>query len=325
MTTTKVLSIVGPGRSGSTIIASVLGEVPSVVSAGEVRWLWRRGVLDQRPCGCGEPPARCTQWSPVLEHVFAGRCGPGGGPETVLKEVLDAQREVAARRNRLRVLRSASTTTTTWPSLSVLRAVTAEAVGSLACTTGSDLVVDTSKRAQDAAVLAGSRSVDHFVLHLVRDPRAVAYSWGRAKSSTTDPDARKMGTRGPVSSASRWMENAIGAELLRRRLPADRWMDLRYEDFVAAPAATIAAVLGFVGIDRQAPFISADTVILGANHIVAGNPSRFRTGEVRIREDDEWMRRMAPRDRLWVDAIVLPLLARYRYPLRTTTEDRPAD
>src|SRR3712207_8311753 len=38
-----------------------------------------------------------------------------------------------------------------------------------------------SKRALDAAVLAALDTIDHYVLHIVRDPRAVAHSWRRAK------------------------------------------------------------------------------------------------------------------------------------------------
>jgi len=34
--------------------------------------------------------------------------------------------------------------------------------------------------------------------------------------------------------------------------------------------------------DCEAPFTSDDTVVLGPNHYLSGNPSRFRTGPVRI-------------------------------------------
>jgi hypothetical protein len=42
-TSLKVLSIVGAGRSGTTVLASILGEVGGFASAGELRWLWERG------------------------------------------------------------------------------------------------------------------------------------------------------------------------------------------------------------------------------------------------------------------------------------------
>ena len=32
----------------------------------------------------------------------------------------------------------------------------------------------------------------------------------------------------------RWVENAAGAEVLRRHVPGERWLFLRYEDFAGA-------------------------------------------------------------------------------------------
>lgn len=57
-------------------------------------------------------------------------------------------------------------------------------------------------------------------------------------------------------------------------------------------------------------------MILGPNHIVAGNPSRFRRGAVRIVADSEWRHGMSNRDQLAVAALTTPLLQRYGYSLR---------
>ena len=40
----RVLYVAGAGRSGSTVLANLLGEVPGFVSVGEVRFLWERGL-----------------------------------------------------------------------------------------------------------------------------------------------------------------------------------------------------------------------------------------------------------------------------------------
>jgi hypothetical protein len=57
-------------------------------------------------------------------------------------------------------------------------------------------------------------------------------------------------------------------------------------------------------------------VELGTNHTLAGNPNRFRTGSVRIAEDDEWQSRLARRDRMVMTSATLPMLLRYGYPVR---------
>jgi len=321
----KVLSIVGPGRSGTTVLAGILGEVDGIVDVGELRWLWQRGLLERRTCGCGLPVAECPVWSSVVARVLAGR------PETTTEfatRIAAAQRVLITRRNRLRVIRRGATGAS-WAPLEPLRDAMGQVVGAVAEETGARVVVDSSKRAQDAALLAGLDDVDHYVLHMVRDPAAVAFSWGkRDKTIRVAEGTRAMGTRGLLSSVTRWTENSLGAAVLRRHVPPDRWLFLRYEDFATEPRAALARILTFLGEDGEPPFVDDETVVLGVNHTVAGNPNRFRVGAVRVRLDGEWSRRMPRHRQLAVRALTVPLLLRFGYPLLVgssgTVPDRPA-
>ena len=80
----KILFISGWGRSGSTLLDRLLGQIEGFHSAGEIRYLWDRGLLDDRPCGCGQPVRRCEVWSqaltsyltmdrPEIERIVAAR------------------------------------------------------------------------------------------------------------------------------------------------------------------------------------------------------------------------------------------------------------
>src|SRR3712207_6711350 len=125
---TSVLSIVGPGRSGTTILGNILGEVQGIVNAGEIRWLFQRGLLERRPCGCGLPPAECPRWSVVLDRWWKA-CRPDTAedhrPEEIGR-VLRAQRDVLARRRQPRAIASASKKDPGWEALQGTRAVTAQ-------------------------------------------------------------------------------------------------------------------------------------------------------------------------------------------------------
>jgi hypothetical protein len=308
MSRIRVLSIVGPGRSGTTVLASILGEVDGVATVGELRWLFRRGLLERRPCGCGLPPEECPVWSRVLAEALARR------PETAA-DIAAAQVEVGARRHRIRAIRGGTGRRHDWPALETLCGVSAELLPAIADVTGCRVIVDSSKRAQDAAVLAGLDGIDLYVLHMVRDPRAVVFSWQRRKTIRVAGETRAMATRGLLSSVLRWTENSIGAELLRARVPAERWMFLRYEDFATAPRDAVGRVLEFLGERTDPPFVDERTVVLGGNHTVAGNPNRFRTGPVTVSPDDEWRRAMPRRRQLAVRALTWPFLRRYGFPL----------
>ena len=60
-----VVYIVGWGRSGSTLLTAVLGELDGAFAAGELRMLWGRGVIGRRLCGCGRA-------HPRVPHLVAG-------------------------------------------------------------------------------------------------------------------------------------------------------------------------------------------------------------------------------------------------------------
>ncbi len=316
----KVLSVVGAGRSGTTVLASLLNEVDGITSAGELRWLWERGVRDGRPCGCGQRPELCPVWGPIVtssRDYLAGRT-----PPRTVDDLVAAQHQLKRPSAFPRVLRSLGPDhpRADNPELTLVRGATAAACRTLASTTGAGIVVDISKRPLDAAVMAGAPGIDTHVLHVVRDPRAVVHSWRRAKTFTAAGQVRTMGTRGLASSVRRWTSNALFAEALRRRHPPDRWLHLRYEDFAARPRATIEEILGFLGAPGATPFTDARTARLHPNHIVAGNPSRFTTGDVTIRSDDAWKREMPRRDQRLVAGLTLPLLVRYGYAGRDETE-----
>ena len=68
----RVLYVGGTGRSGSTVVANALGGLDDAVSVGEVRFLWERGIVQNRLCSCGEPFATCPFWNEVLQVAFGG-------------------------------------------------------------------------------------------------------------------------------------------------------------------------------------------------------------------------------------------------------------
>ena len=307
----KVLSVTGAGRSGTTVLASILDGVEGFASAGEVRRLWERGVAEGRPCGCGRPPVDCPVWSGVVARTLETDDAASSGE--ALQRIISAQHELSRARNRLRLLRSAAGGEAEWAALERVRMALGVACVAFAESTHARVVVDTSKRAEDAAVFAALPDVEHYVLHIVRDPRAVAQSWRRAKAFSAAGSTRTMGTRRLPSTVRRWVENCLGTETLLRYLPRDRSLRVRYEDFSREPRVVVDQILALLGESGEAPFEDDHTVRLGPNHIVAGNPSRFTTGSVTIRADEEWRGRMPRREQLLVEVVTKPLMLRYGY------------
>ncbi len=67
-----VVYIAGSGRSGSTLLDRMLGQMPGVTAIGELAQLWRPGELDKLVCGCGTPVRSCPFWSRVADRAYGG-------------------------------------------------------------------------------------------------------------------------------------------------------------------------------------------------------------------------------------------------------------
>jgi hypothetical protein len=152
------------------------------------------------------------------------------------------------------------------------------------------------------------------VLHLVRDSRAVAYSWTREKVRLHVVDqVTYMPRYSPQRSAADWMYRNALIEMARGR--TDGYMRLRYEDLVADPLGVterIARFIDLAGADLR--FIEeSELKFTHVSHTIAGNPMRFEKGAVRLRIDSAWQQELGQTDRSIVTTLTRPLLRRYDY------------
>jgi hypothetical protein len=308
----KVLYVVGWKRSGSTILGNVLGEMSGFWHAGELRTIWGHGLLHGRLCGCGQPVAGCEFWTGVLREVDY----PG------VEEVYAWQREAIRARNLRTLLQSAPARKGS--ALDSYSGVAASLYHSIARATGARVIVDSSKQPADAALLGRLKGIEPYFLHLVRDPRAVAYSWQRRKASPGEGRRQEMMQVSPVRSTASWLFVNGAADFIRRRHNRQRSLLVRYEDFARDPRPTIGAVARLVyEPDASWPEMVGTAVRLSGNHTAGGNPGRFDGGLVELRPDDEWIERQPARHRRAATAMALPLLRRYGYPIRAATRTNP--
>lgn len=307
---TTVLYIGGVGRSGSTLLERILGQVAGFVAVGEVRLLWYRGVTDDWPCGCGRPFSACELWTAVLRTAY-GDAVPDPAAMIDAIGVHTRARHLAKALRRLDQPRPADA------AIDALDAL----YSAIAAESGARVIIDSSKLPSYGLLLSRLPSVDVAVVHLVRDARATVFSWRRERPEPNVVDGQLM-ERLPVwKSSALWAGwNAVGSYIWRNL--GARHLLVRYEDFVVDPRRAVDAALSCVGVaGSAADAVFADapdgrTVRLGLTHSVVGNPIRFATGPVSVHADTEWLERMPRRHRALCTAITWPVLRRYGYPLR---------
>jgi hypothetical protein len=285
----KVVYVAGWGRSGSTLLNSLLTR-RGVVAVGELRWLWSRGVVGGYACSCRESWQHCQLWGAVVNDFTVGNADPLQAAAPLQKSFTRAARK-ALLRSALRLDLSAD-------------GVQARKLYELiAAKSGAQVVVDTSKSPEHAA-LARASGLDVTIVHLVRDARGVTWSNRRMKAR---PDGVSVppvqARRRPAYVAARWALRNLAIGFAVR--PDLR---LRYEDMAADPAAALDAIFEAAGL-RTPPEG-------GASHAISGNSNRFAAIPKQLRADDEWIDAQPASHRIVTTMLTAPLLTRYGYPLR---------
>ncbi|MDQ4143767.1 MAG: sulfotransferase [Actinomycetota bacterium] len=274
-------------------------------SAGEIRGLWRRGLIEGTDCSCGTKLTDCDIWARVLARA-------GIDPLSQARLNVAAEHEQAAKWIAtpwlIRGHKGKRGATHTYSRR------LASLYCALADVTEARVVVDSSKNPADAAILAAADGVSSFYVHLVRDPRAVAFSWRRRKPIKGGGPRQEMRTYPASRTATRWTGWNLMGEVIRRKNP-QRYVVLRYEDFVNDPARALRDILALVNEESELPFVQGTRVKLADHHMVWGNPSRFKRGWIQLKEDDEWIEQLPLRDMATVTALTVPLLRRYGYPI----------
>ncbi len=305
----KVLYVAGLGRSGSTILANTLGQVDGFFSGGELNFIWKHTLIENRLCGCGRPSQECEFWNPVFDGEF------GGQSEALAREMMRLQYS-SARTRHIPLMLTESGRRKIRDRLGKFLDNTGRLYKAVQTVSGSRVIVDTSKEPAYGYALGMVPGVDLRVLHLVRDPRAAAYSWAKKKRQPDSDEREFMHQKTPAQSAVLWDAWNAAIEALWRQMPT-KYLRLRYEDFVANPRRSFEEILKLTGEeDAELPLVGERDVKLGISHTVSGNPNRFDTGTVELRQDRAWQKQMKPRDRALVTALTLPLLTRYHYSVR---------
>jgi len=303
----KVLYIAGWGRSGTTILDNVLGQVDGFTSTGELHLIWQRGLVDGRLCGCGQPLRECAVWRDAFEVGFGG------------VDQVDAQRAIALQgqlhtRHAARVYRAqqAGQVPARYHYADYLRRLYA----GIAEATSARVIVDSSKFPTDGIVAAGLANCDVYVAHLVRDPRAVAYSWQRKKLSPGKSSGGGLLTRvGMARSTAVWLGyNEVIARYLRGAVGNERYLLVNYERMATEPSQVVNDLIELVAEHpAHRPAFDGNAVDLGVSHTASGNPNRFSVGRIDIRLDDEWQHKMSPWRKRAVGLLAAPRLRAFGY------------
>ncbi|GAA0952632.1 sulfotransferase family protein [Virgisporangium aurantiacum] len=303
----RVLFLGGLGRSGTTLLERLLGQLPGVSPLGEVVHLWQRDLVDDERCGCGDRFSACGFWQKVGVEAFGG--WDAVDPQRVQKLAADVERTRHIPRMAFGRKPKGLTEYADYYS---------KVYAAAATVTGATAVVDSSKHSALAYCLRQAEGVDLRVVHVVRDSRGVAYSWTKKVMRPEAETDEEMTRYSPSRSALLWNAHNASFGLLGRL--GVNVLRVRYEELLADPMTTLREIARFAELPEAAhemSFLRATddgfVADLGPSHSAAGNPMRFTIGSVPLRRDEAWRRSLPKGQRRLVGALTAPLLSAYGY------------
>ncbi len=301
--TVQVIYIMGSGRSGSTVLDTVLGSHERIESVGELSTVTQDGWIDGTFCACGERGADCPFWSRVRRRFEAqgGDIRAYGHLQREFERIRSLGKVLGSRKRPGAEFREWSRQT-----LALFRA--------LRDSSEKEILVDSSKIPVRGLGLGLVEGLDVFYAHLVRDGRGVAWSLAQAHAKNlAEGIERDIAPRSLTRSTLTWSAvNAISG-FVRRRAPEDRRVLLRYEDYVRDLPATLEKFSAFVGGDmRSLAERAARGEELSPGHTVAGNRLRMQ-GSVRLQPDTRWIEGMSATSRRLLWGLAWPWMRGYGY------------
>lgn len=298
----KVLYIAGAGRSGSTLLEMILGNIDGFFSVGEMRFFWqyvRKGTVK---CGCGKLLRKCDFWSQVIIQFQQNH---PVDISRVAQEAarIDRTRNMILFRIPLNPLNAAD---------EFIRR-TSDIYATVWNESGKCVIIDSSKAPSHLYILKQIADIDVRVIHLVRDGRAVAYSWSKRqkKELATTRKGDRMPARSPLTALLVW----LAENFITRRLGSEfkYYQVLRYEDFVQNPQRELERSLSKLNLDRDLSLLEHSPFHVVPTHSVGGNPMRFLDSQIRITLREEWRNRMNPVTQKLLTAVGFEMLSHYRY------------
>lgn len=315
-----VVFIAGSGRSGSTLVERMLGEIEAFVNVGELIDLFRRVYAGDELCGCGQQFSQCGFWREVGERAF------GGWSADLVAEMAELQSQVARQRHIPHLL-SHYQRTAFRGALTRYQLRYRALYQAIAGTAGAGVIVDASK--WPAQALALSRGpIDLRVIHVVRDVRGVA--WSMNKRDLVRPHATGvrdvMFHQGFMAAGGRWA--VTQSEVDAVRLSGTATAILPYEELVTGARSAISRSLDQLDLavpDKELEHLGVHEANLGTSHGLSGNPSRFSAGVTPLQLDEEWRLKMPRASQALLAVLATPHRVRTRYIKGTRRQADPVN
>lgn len=275
----RIICIVGDGRSGSTLLDSILSNILGSTSVGECSRYWTRWIEGESYCGCDEKITVCPMWSKITQKLQESL--PSYKHDQFFKEL----QEIQYFKN-FKKIKNLNKTKEGKAFLNVI----ASLYHHISEISGSKIIIDSSKSISWARLLQQIQNVDVKVLHLERSLVEVANSW---KKEIILPEYKDKRVFMPKKSNFLIIKTWLKVKLLSRYLKGESYFFVLYSDLQNDSEKEVERILEYLEVTIQKPWVFLP------GHFIGGNPMRYSNkGEIRVSNKQDRLRNLNHLERI---------------------------
>jgi len=287
----NIIYIASTGKSGSTLLETILDNHEKCFSLGEFQVFPIDLKFDLQPCGCSSKVAECQFWKDVylknktiIDHGSIDRFrNLTAGKVLRWSELLEIFFNVP---NKLHEINEYG-----YQNYTVLKTIKEKLNANV-----NFYLVDSSKDPYRLKWLQQSNLFNIKVLHVLKRPQSFVYSNIKNEKNFF------MRFYKLLRMSARWIiQNIIIEKVVMKYLTQDSYLKIMYEDLAEFHKNEIARICKFLEI-RQ-----IEDIMIGEmhkNHAISGNMMRF--GKSKIELDEKWKSHMTVFDKFLISVITLP-------------------
>lgn len=274
---TSIIYLLGAGRSGTTLLATVLNAHPNIHTMGEMHQ-FLKFLKSNIPCSCGLLLDECPFWGQILEQLKFSK------EEIVLKHEEASLNE--QHRNIPGILIGKKRGKEYLETQNLI-------FGTIQSLKPGEWLLDSSKYIARYLMLKKSKSHRIKGIYVVRDVRGVINSFSKKVQTP----------KSPASTLLYYMAINFFGQLIC-------WLDkdvlkIKYEDFVAAPIPNAARIYSHI-FESESNFKDMPSVFQ-IPHIIGGNRLKKHNSLV-IKRDDVWKVKIPRHKQIIYYLIALPFM-----------------
>ena len=290
----KVIYIMGCGRSGTTILDILLGNHSGFFSVGEINnffYAWNTKSF----CSCGSRLITCEIWKNIGKKYFS--------TYSEYNPIKMNNYQFKMERNRF-ILKQVMGLYNNDNHLKY-KLFTYNIFKDLQEMSYCKTMIDSSKSAGRAMALLKNEKLDVKIIHIIRDPRGVFYSFQKKIVGTP--------VKNILSVAMYWNTNNILAELIKIT-SKKKFIRIRYEDLVTVPNKTINYIEKFIdeSLDDLKEKIAKE-LPLERLHLPSGNRIRSQSSILKLSPDFTWKKNLNFYQKSIFTFLCFPWLSTYGY------------